>query len=379
MVEKNIKKIRQARVFVGLSGGVDSSVSAALLKEQGYDVTGVFIKVWQPDFWGGCTMVADRLDAMRVCAKLDIPFYTLDLEKEYKKEVVDYMISEYKAGRTPNPDVMCNKYVKFGGFFDWAMKNGADYVATGHYSRVKSYKVNKVERTTKKPYKPDELYKLLTGVDTNKDQSYFLWTLTQKQLAKTLFPVGDLKKPEVRKLAKKFGLETAEKKDSQGLCFIGKVEMTEFLKHFIKSKTGAVLNIKEEKIGTHKGAVFYTIGQRHGFIIDHKNTAEQKSFVVAKNIEKNTITVSDHFLEEGNLKNNKEIYISHVNWTVNPPILGQIYEARIRYRGELYKCQIEIKNKKTKVIFKGEIKNCTPGQSIVFYQKYVCLGGGIIV
>jgi tRNA-uridine 2-sulfurtransferase len=379
MVQKNIEKSKKSRVFVGLSGGVDSSVSAALLKEQGYDVTGVFIKVWQPDFWGGCTMVADRLDAMRVCAKLNIPFYTLDLEKEYKKEVVDYMIEEYKAGRTPNPDVMCNKYVKFGGFFDWAMKNGADYVATGHYSQVKSYKVNKVERTTKKLYKPDKLYKLLTGADANKDQSYFLWTLTQKQLAKTLFPVGNIEKPEVRKLAKKFDLPTAVKKDSQGLCFIGKVEMAEFLKHFIKSKDGAVLNVKGEKIGTHKGAVFYTIGQRHGFIIDHKNTSEQKSFVIAKNIEKNTITVSDKFLEEGNTLNNKEIYISEVNWTANPPISEQIYEARIRYRGELYKCQIEIKNKKTKVIFKEEIKNCTPGQSIVFYEQDICLGGGIIV
>jgi tRNA-uridine 2-sulfurtransferase len=394
---KGIKEInKKTRVFVGLSGGVDSSVSASLLKEQGYDVTGVFIKVWQPDFWGGCTMVADRLDAMRVCAKLDIPFYTLDLEKEYKKEVVDYMINEYKAGRTPNPDVMCNKYVKFGGFFDWAMKNGADYVATGHYARILIQPKDKVKPSSdtdifllknsscsrqSRSQAPQKAlpYLLVAGQDQNKDQSYFLWTLTQKQLAKTLFPVGDIEKPEVRKLAKKFDLPTAVKKDSQGLCFIGKVEMAEFLRHFIKSKDGAVLNVKGEKIGTHKGAVFYTIGQRHGFIIDHKNTSEQKSFAIAKNIKKNTITVSDHFLEEGNIKNNKEIYISHVNWTANPPIPEQIYEARIRYRGELYKCQIEIKNKKTKVIFKEEIKNCTPGQSIVFYDKNICLGGGIII
>ncbi len=213
------------KVFVGLSGGVDSSVSAALLQSQGYDVFGVFIKVWQPDFYE-CTWKEDRLDAMRVCAKLNIPFYTLDLEKEYKKEVVDYMIEEYKNGRTPNPDVMCNKYIKFGGFFDWAMSQGADFVATGHYARL------------------NKEHELVAGRDSNKDQSYFLWTLTKEQLSKTLFPVGDIEKTEVRKLAKKFGLPTAEKKDSQGLCFIGKVDMAEFLHHFIETKPGPVLNDK---------------------------------------------------------------------------------------------------------------------------------------
>jgi tRNA-specific 2-thiouridylase len=179
------------KVFVGLSGGVDSSVSAALLKNAGYDVTGVFIKVWQPDL-GECTSKQDRLDAMRVCAKLDIPFYTLNLEKEYKKEIVDYMIAEYKSGRTPNPDVMCNKYIKFGGFFNWAMEEGADFVATGHYAQVKNNK---------------GIFKLLAGKDDNKDQSYFLWTLTQKELSKTLFPIGHLLKPEVRKLAEKYKLK----------------------------------------------------------------------------------------------------------------------------------------------------------------------------
>ena len=216
------------KVFVGLSGGVDSSVSAALLKEQGYDVHGIFIKVWQPDIalTGGCTWREDRLDAMRVCAKLGIPFYTLNLEREYKKEVVDYMIREYKAGRTPNPDVMCNKYVKFGGFFDWAMKNGADFVATGHYAQNHCSPEGKVKlsestdifllknsscsRQPRSQVSPKALpYTLLAGKDKNKDQSYFLWTLTQKQLAKTLFPVGNLEKPQVRKLAEKFGLQTA--------------------------------------------------------------------------------------------------------------------------------------------------------------------------
>ncbi len=189
---------RRTRAYVGMSGGVDSSVSAALLKEQGYDVTGVFIKVWQPEFFE-CTWRADRLDAMRVCAKLNIPFITLNLEAEYKKEVVDYMIEEYKKGKTPNPDVMCNKYVKFGGFFDWAMKQGADFVATGHYAR------NLEARPLSK-------YKLLAGEDKNKDQTYFLWTLTQKQLSKILFPIGEIEKPEVRKLGKKIWFEHGCKK-----------------------------------------------------------------------------------------------------------------------------------------------------------------------
>ena len=233
MLKKKTKK-----VFIGMSGGVDSSVSAALLKEHGYDVTGVFIKVWQPEFFE-CTWRADRLDAMRVCAKLDIPFLTLNLEKEYKKEVVDYMIDEYKAGRTPNPDVMCNKYIKFGGFFDFAMKHSADFIATGHYARVKKFPRGETSGFNPSPeVSPRGTYQLLAGRDKNKDQSYFLWTLTQKQLQKTLFPIGDIDKPEVRKLAEKYGLATAVKKDSQGLCFIGKIDMKDFLKNYMKEKKG---------------------------------------------------------------------------------------------------------------------------------------------
>ena len=247
-----MEKGRNRKVYIGMSGGVDSSVSAALLKKAGYDVTGVFIKVWQPD-WINCTWKEDRMDAMRVAALLDIPFITLDLEKEYKEEVVDYMISEYRAGRTPNPDVMCNRYVKFGGFYDWAMKQGADYVATGHYAQVIDGK-------------------LIAGNDKNKDQTYFLWTLNKEQLSKTIFPVGNIEKPEVRKLAKKFNLPNAEKKDSQGLCFIGKIDIKEFLSHYIDSKRGNVLNIEGEVIGEHDGSFFFTIGERHGFNILKKNT-----------------------------------------------------------------------------------------------------------
>jgi tRNA-specific 2-thiouridylase len=347
------------KVFVGLSGGVDSSVSAALLLSQGYDVSGVFIKVWQPDFYE-CNWKEDRLDAMRVCAKLSIPFYTLDLEKEYKKEVVDYMIAEYQAGRTPNPDVMCNKYIKFGGFFDWAMKRGADYVATGHYAKT------------------DKNHNLIAGKDKNKDQSYFLWTLTPKQLSKTLFPVGNIEKPEVRKLAKKFGLPTAEKKDSQGLCFIGKVDMAEFLKHFVQTKEGNVLNTKGEVIGRHQGSILYTIGQRHGFTIIKHSPNDERSFVITKDLKNNTITVSN---EEAKDVTKKEIHLTNLNWAQGVvPKIGKKYQARIRYRQPLSECTIgKIDSKACVINFKTMQKAPAPGQSLVLYEDEVCLGGGIIL
>jgi len=363
----NIKKTKlraKKVIYVGLSGGVDSSVSAALLVKKGYDVRGVFIKVWQPSFWGGCTMKEDRLDAMRVCAKLNIPFYTLNLENEYKKEVVDYMIGEYKAGRTPNPDVMCNKYIKFGGFFDWAMKNGADYVATGHYAQIK--KIN-------------DKFCLLAGEDNNKDQSYFLWTLSQKQLSKTLFPVGDIKKPDVRKLAKKFGLATAVKKDSQGLCFIGKVDMADFLKHFLKTKHGKVLDEKGIIIGTHDGVELYTLGQRHGFEISKKTTDEERLFIIGKDSKKNILTVSHNPLNIKDISS-KEIKLKNVNWTLGTqPNFGKKYSARIRYRQPLEECEfIEMKTGELIIKFTKPQKAVTPGQSVVFYDGKVCLGGGII-
>jgi len=250
------------KVFVGVSGGVDSSTSVALLKKQGYDVTGVFIKVWQPDFVE-CQWKEDRLDAMGVCADLGIPFLDLDLEEEYKSDVFDYMVSEYKQGRTPNPDVMCNKKIKFGGFLDFAKNKGADFIATGHYVRWQGKK-------------------LLMGVDKGKDQSYFLWTLTQDQLKYCIFPIGQYEKTKVRRLAKKFGLLTAQKKDSQGLCFVGKVDMKEFLQRFIPQKEGLVLNTDGQVIGVHEGIFFYTIGQRHGFKIKKKGVDDKPYYVVKR-------------------------------------------------------------------------------------------------
>ncbi len=370
------------KVFVGLSGGVDSSVSAALLKKQGYDVTGVFIKTWTPE-WLECAWKEERLDAMRVCAKLEIPFITLDLEKEYKRDVVDYMIAEYRAGRTPNPDVMCNKYIKFGGFFNFAMKNGADFVATGHYAQIRKVKNKKEKSKNQNSKSRTENHELLAGVDKNKDQSYFLWTLTQKQLARTLFPVGGLEKPEVRRLAKKFGLPTADKKDSQGLCFMGKVDVKEFLSHYIKPKRGKVLNEKGEIIGWHDGAVFLTIGERHGFTVTKKTPSDAPYFIVRRDTKRNIITVA-HRAPDGVLSTAaKEVVVKNLNWIGAAPRSGAALAARVRYRQPLQQARIKnyesgINNhSKIKVEF-AEPQIAAPGQSLVLYQGEKCLGGGIV-
>src|SRR3989344_4520812 len=268
-------------VYVAMSGGVDSSVAATLLKKKGYKVTGVFMKPWsrfassesstsksrirdsQGESGQPCLWQQDREDAMRVAAKLDIPLLTWDFSKEYKKEVTDYMIREYRTGRTPNPDVMCNKKIKFGLFLKKALKEGADYIATGHYVRIRPTTDDQRPMTGKREFK-----KLLIGIDKNKDQSYFLWTLKQEQLKYCLFPIGDYIKPEVRKLAKKFGLPNHDKKDSQGVCFIGPLDMKDFLKNYIKSKKGKIILAEKNKlVGTHDGAYYYNIGQRHGLNI----------------------------------------------------------------------------------------------------------------
>lgn len=356
-------KNKGKKVFVGMSGGVDSSVSAALLKEQGYDVTGVFIKVWQPDFLD-CTWIDDRRDAMRVAAYLDIPFMTMDLEAEYKKQIVDYMISEYKAGRTPNPDVMCNKQIKFGAFMNKVLSMGADFVATGHYARVESYEL---------PVTSEKKYKLLKGIDENKDQSYFLWTLPKVKLEQVLFPVGGFEKKEVRRLAENLGLITAAKKDSQGLCFLGKLDMKEFLKHFIEPAEGAVLNEAGEEIGKHEGAFFYTIGQRHGFTITKKGVEDKPVFVISKSIENNTITVSEN--PKGEHPVNK-IYLENINW-IDEPKADEPLQARARYRQTLQKCKIGKDGGGYFAEFK-ESDIFPSGQSLVVYRGEECLGGGVI-
>lgn len=360
---------KKLKVFVGMSGGVDSSVSAALLKEQGYDVVGVFIKVWQADFLP-CTWREERREAMRAAAHLSIPFMTLDLEKEYKQGVVDYMIREYASGRVPNPDVMCNKQVKFGAFLEFARAHGADFIATGHYARA----VMNPESPA-----PGE-YKLLAGVDKEKDQSYFLWTLTQEQLSHILFPVGNLQKSEVREHARTYGLPNAEKKDSQGLCFMGKVNMAEFLKHYVNTKRGDVLDTEGQVIGHHDGALLYTIGQRHGFTTIKQSPDETAYFVVAKDMEQNTLTVAHRAVE--NKKNESSEFLIHDLHNITKEVLAenQGIHARIRYRGELFpvfKLHTE-GGEKAWVTFSNYIEGITPGQSIVFYKNDECLGGGVI-
>jgi tRNA-specific 2-thiouridylase len=357
---------KKDKVFVGLSGGVDSSVSCAVLQKDGYDVTAVFIKTWHPDFLP-CTWKEDRLDAMRVAAHLGIPFITLDLEKEYKENVADYMIKEYKKGRTPNPDVMCNKNVKFGGFLRYALEQGADFVATGHYSQVKRIKSIKSKVTT---------YELFTGTDKNKDQSYFLWTLTQEQLSRILFPVGHLEKPEVRRLAKKFGLPTAEKKDSQGVCFLGKLDMAEFLEHYEAKKHGNILNEAGEVIGFHDGAIFYTLGSRHGFTITKKSANDTPYFIIAKDIRANTLTVSHKEKEGLKGKGEQTLRIENINWiSGTAPDHEKMYFARIRYRGDLLPCKIV---KPDTIEFSEKQEPVAPGQSVVVYDGEICLGGGIV-
>lgn len=356
----------RGKVYVGMSGGVDSSVSAALLVQAGYDVTGVFIKVWQPD-WLECTWREDRRDAMRVAAHLGIPFLTLDLEAEYKKDVVDYMIAEYKAGRTPNPDVMCNRYVKFGGFYNWAMKQGADFVATGHYAQIQKKFGSKGQ---------SESFVMRMSADTNKDQTYFLWTLTAEQLSKTLFPVGGMEKQEVRARARKFALPTAEKKDSQGLCFIGKIDVKDFLSHYLESKKGKVLNVKGEVIGEHDGAFLYTIGERHGFLITKKTPHDEPFYVVAKDIEKNTLTVSNKTID-GELPNaRKEATLKDPNWNQGSIPLNTPLSVRSRYREELQRA--EFVDQQT-MLFTEPQSTLSSGQSVVVYEGDMCLGGGIIV
>ncbi|OIO50027.1 MAG: tRNA 2-thiouridine(34) synthase MnmA [Parcubacteria group bacterium CG_4_9_14_0_2_um_filter_41_8] len=349
-------------VAMAMSGGVDSSVSCALLKEQGYKVIGFFMKNWG-DTMGlkisNCPWKQDREDAMRVASKLDIPFHTLDFEKEYQSQVLDYFFAEYEAGRTPNPDILCNSKIKFGVFLDEAMRLGADYIATGHYARTQDI---------------DGKVQLLKGADTNKDQSYFLYRLNHQQLSKAMFPVGEYTKPHVRELAKKFNLPNHNKRDSQGVCFIGKLDLKKFLSQKIKDHPGDIIDSSGQIIGKHTGLFWYTIGQRKGINIGGTGPY----YVIKKDLDKNELVVSNNSEDQALFLS--KVFISDVSWiSGEPPENSKTLEARIRYREKL--SPVTLKNKENGVF---EVNFSVPqwavcsGQSVVFYEADACLGGGII-
>jgi tRNA-specific 2-thiouridylase len=374
--------MKKQKVAVGLSGGVDSATSAALLVKAGYDVTGVFLECWRAP---GCPVEQDRKDALDVSLKLGIPFKVLDFKKHYHDTVVDYFYSEYKAGRTPNPDTMCNKEIKFGLFYDWAMKHGFDYVATGHYARI--FSRNGLRVTSNDNPKPEtrnsELF-LARGMDPKKDQSYFLYQLRANQLPHILFPIGHLTKKQVRSIAEKIKLPVAVKPDSQGICFIGPVNTKEFLKERIKPKKGSVLNSEGVQIGTHSGAWYFTIGQRGGWQID---PGYQKLFtgkikplyIVDKNVNNNTIIVGH---KKEILRDNFSIKSPH--W-IDKSYKLQVtsdkkLKVRIRHQGQLVpvKSFTRLRNTKYDIQTAKKIFAVAPGQVAVIYQGQTILGGGII-
>lgn len=349
---KNILK-KKNKVLVGISGGVDSSVSARLLQEAGYEVEGVFAKVWQPNFVE-CTWRDEMKDAMRVCAQLEIPFHFLDLEQQYKDHVADYMVSEYQAGRTPNPDVMCNTHIKFGFIYDFAMSKGFDYVATGHYAQNKD----------------TDLYR---GFDINKDQSYFLWNVPVERFEHILFPIGHLEKDTVRKIAEKNNLCTAEKKDSQGLCFIGPVDMKSFLKKLIITMPGDVCTPKGNKVGIHDGVELYTIGERHGFTIfpEFKESNEKPLFVIHKDVQNNLLIVDTIAPPI------KEVVLSSVRLHI--PLTNSCVDVQFRYRQKPIKGELIQKGDLYILKFKDSFPTFVAlGQSAVMYQGDLCVGGGVV-
>lgn len=342
---------------MGLSGGVDSAVSAALLKERGFAVTGAFIKIWQPEFIE-CTWQKDRLDAMRVCAHLGIPFTEIDLSAEYKQLVIDEMIRGYSEGVTPNPDVLCNSAIKFGVFSEWALRAGASFVATGHYARSKT--------EAGKPI-------LLRGVDTEKDQSYFLWRISNEILSKTIFPIGSLTKKEVRYRAASLALPVAKKPDSQGLCFVGDVSMGDFLKRFISIQEGELVNERGRTIGVHQGAALYTPGQRHGFTVLDASLSKKPHYVIHVDVEHNRVMVAD--TPQGARR--IAASLAQVSWIGDEPELPLKTQAQARYREDTAPCIVS-RGQGGLVASFSEPRLLSAGQSLVLYNGDVCLGGGII-
>lgn len=343
------------KIAVGLSGGVDSSVVLLLLKEQGYDVTGVHMQCWDYNE-EGCTGERDKADAVEICSSLDVPFKFLDFQKEYNDKVINNFYSEYIEGRTPNPDVLCNQEIKFGLFLDWALKNGYDAVATGHYAKV-------VKTDTPRLFIPK---------DVSKDQTYFLHRLDSTKLSKIMFPLGDLLKSEVKEIAFQNNLKIFNKPESMGICFIGKINVREFLKRRIKEIPGDVLNTKGEVIGKHRGVPFYTIGQRHGFEI-FKYIGEPV-YIIQKKAEDNTLIVGNE--EEAKVNS---FLVSNLSF-INEKLIGRVVlKVRIRHLGELHSAEISFNENSADVSLQSKVFGLAPGQSCVFYSNNgQVLGGGII-
>lgn len=350
-----------SRVFVGMSGGVDSSVTAALLKQAGHQVVGVYMKNWSQDLPGmRCPWAEDLADAKRVAVRLGIPLKVYDFETDYRQRVVDYMLAEYQAGRTPNPDIMCNQEIKFKLFLETALADGAELIATGHYA--------------KKTVIDGQSY-LALAADQKKDQTYFLYRVTGAALDKTLLPLGELTKPEVRALAEKFGLITAGKKDSQGICFVGQVGIEEFLREYVEVQPGQIIERETNQVlGQHKGAIFYTIGQRHGLDIG----GGLPYFVVGKDMTKNQVFVSRN-LNQGGLWT-RQIKLRDCFWTHQAPVSGRAYQVRLRHLAPLIEAEVVVDAGDTATVqFATDQKTIASGQSVVVYDDGLCLGGGIAV
>ncbi|MFU8788618.1 MAG: tRNA 2-thiouridine(34) synthase MnmA [Methylobacter sp.] len=354
------------KVIVGMSGGVDSSVTALLLLEQGHQVTGLFMKNWEEDDGTEyCTAMEDLADAQQVCDKLGIELKTVNFAAEYWDEVFEVFLSEFKAGRTPNPDILCNKHVKFKAFLNYAIEDlGAEYIATGHYAQVSE--------------KNGE-YFLLKGLDPNKEQSYFLYTLGQKQLSRTLFPIGHLHKPEIRAMADKAGFANSRKKDSTGICFIGERKFTEFLQRYLPTQPGEMRTPEGQYIGKHHGLMYYTFGQRQGLGIGGvKNAPDEPWYVLEKDLENNILIVGQGHDHPLMLHNTLEA--SQLDWCSDRPLTQAICcTAKTRYRQADQACYLEpLDDDRCKATFDQPQRAITPGQSVVFYEGDVCLGGGII-
>jgi tRNA-uridine 2-sulfurtransferase len=338
-------------VYVGMSGGVDSSVAAYLLKEEGHDVVGVYMKNWTQDLPGlRCPWAEDVADAKRVAVQLGIPFKVFDFQKEYKHLVVDYMIDEYKAGRTPNPDIMCNQEIKFKLFLEAALSDGADMIATGHYANV-------------------ENGMLMKALDSNKDQTYFLYRISKRALDKTLFPIGKYKKPHVREIAQEQGLMTAAKKDSQGICFVGSVGIKDFLSEFVTTSPGRIIEQDSDKVvGEHEGAIYYTLGQRHGLNVG----GGLPYYVVGKNMSKNEVYVSRNLNDSVMWR--EKVALSDVHWISGQTPSPDDLLVRFRHRGEFLPASL----RDNTLHLKNSERAVATGQSAVVYKDNQCLGGGLV-